>query len=337
MTDEAPKRRKKPFAWRLKLFLAVLILGAVALVAADHIFNLRSNATFLAFRASAKPLEVKTAAGVWRSVSDITPAELDRSLVKRAESPGALWRSLTVRRQAETSAQSLAQAFLSARVTVIELSPAYFRFATSYQEKFAVTTARERLEAEHAAFAITANFREPNGRPLGLVVHEKKEVNRTFPAWTGYFFVKDGKPWFGPKSLFTDTPGVLEEAAQGYPSVMKSHTVFNYVDMEPNKHFDGRKITYRSLAGMRRDGTIVFILSGDGGAMNVTEVATLALKLNVQHATMLDGGRALQYSLRLGSLTHHFTAFNTTMDFDSPDLDAERSPVFIVARPVSAR
>ncbi|WP_170156888.1 phosphodiester glycosidase family protein [Roseimicrobium gellanilyticum] len=314
----------------------LLLATALVVLVLDHVFNLQSNATFLAFRASTKPLEVKTHAGDWKPVTELSIAELDRALTKRVETPGAVWKSLTVRRQAETSTQNLAQAFLSAKVSVIELSPQHYTFATSFKDKFALTTAKEQLETEDATFAITANFREPNGKPLGLVVHEGREVNRTFPAWTGYFFVKSGKPYFGPKSLFEETPGTLEEASQGYPSVMKNHTVFSYVDLAPTKHFDGNKITYRSLAGMRRDGTLVFIVSGDGGAMNVTEVASLAQKLNVQHATMLDGGRALQYSLRLAGQTHHFTAFNTTMDFDSPTFDAERSPIFLVAKPRTA-
>ena len=334
MINAAPKRRK-PFAWLVKPLVLLLFSVALVLLVLDYVFNLHSNATYLAFRASKKPLEVQTASGTWQPLSNLSAADLVRALKKRGESAGASWKSLTVRRQAETSAQNLAQAFLSAKVTVIELSPQHFTFATSFQPKFSLTTAKERLEAERAVFSITANFREPNGKPLGLVVHDGREMNRTFPAWSGYFFVKGGKPWFGPKSLFEETPGELTEASQGYPSLMKNHTVFSYVDMAPNRFYDGNKVTYRSVAGMRKDGTIVFILSGDGGAMNVAEVASLAQKLNVQHATMLDGGRALQYSLRLAGASHHFTAFNTTMDFDSsPTLDAERSPVFIVARPI---
>ena len=118
-------------------------------------------------------------------------------------------------------------------------------------------------------------------------------------------------------------------------SVMKNHTVFSYVDVAPDRFFDGNKMTLRSLAGMRQDGTIVFILSGNGGMMNVAEIAALAQKLNVQHATLLDGGRALQYSLRLGKVSHDFTAFNTILDLDWKGFEWERSPVFIVARPAS--
>ena len=113
---------------------------------------------------------------------------------------------------------------------------------------------------------------------------------------------------------------------------MRNHTVFPYVDLQPNKFFDGNKITYRALAGVKQNGHIIFILSGDGGVMNVSEVATLAQKLNVQHATLLDGGRALQYSFEIGGHRMDFAAFNTTRRIPFGRLDRQRSPVFITAR-----
>jgi uncharacterized protein YigE (DUF2233 family) len=333
--DEAPQEattRKRRGGLR-RLILLALFAGLLLLIAADHVFNLRSNASYVAFRYSTDPLEAKLADGSWKPVSALTVAELDHALVTRAQTPGGSWRTLSVRRPASGFVQKTVQALFDTEVCVVELSPSHHDFSTSYLEDFAPTTARERLRAEHASFAITANFREPNGKPLGLVMHEGRQVNRPFPKWTGYFFVKAGKPWFGPQTLFDETPGILQEAAQGYPSLMKNHTVFSYVELAPNKFFDGYRVTFRSLAGMRQDGTIVFILSGNGGMMNVAEVAALAQKLNVQHATMLDGGRALQYSLKLGRTSHNFTAFNTLLDVDWEGFEPERSPVFIVAKP----
>jgi uncharacterized protein YigE (DUF2233 family) len=157
-------------------------------------------------------------------------------------------------------------------------------------------------------------------------------VNRPFPAWTGVFFVKEGKPWFGPKSLLDEVPGEIQEGTQGYPSVMKNHTVFSYIDDKPDLFFDGKKITYRSLAGMRKDGTIVLVLSGNGGVMNVAEVTEIAHKLEVQHATLLDGGRALQYSLQTDSGAYHFHAFNTELDLGPKRYRPQRSPVYLGIR-----
>lgn len=281
-------------------------------------------------------MEVRLSDGTWKNTNAISHHEMDRALVKMAESKGATWSRLRVRRKADGTFQHLAQTCFNSEVNVIEFTPQHFQFATSFKEHFGLTTARERLETDDLLFSITANFRDPKGKPLGLVFHEGQQRNSPFPAWTGYFFVKDGKPWFGPKSLFEESPGVLTEAAQGYPSLMKNHTVFSYVDLAPNKYFDGEKITYRAVAGMRQNGTIIFILSGNGGVMNVAEAAALAQKLNVQHATLLDGGRALQYSLRFSGNTFHFAAFNTGLNIKWKLLEPQRSPVFIAVKATPA-
>lgn len=333
MSETAPARGRAWGGCLARLLLLAALGGLIVFYLADYFFNLRSNLCSIAFRSSPRPLEAGQAGNKWKRLSDFTQAELDRALERQGESQGIVWRSLRVRRSAETMAQHAAGFLLDSRVHVIEFAPGQFDFVTSFREGFAVTTAAERAVSDALVFAITANFRDPKGKPLGLVIHEGKQRNGPFPAWTGYFFVKDGRPWFGPKSLFEETPGILTEAAQGYPSLMKNHTVFSYVDLAPNRFFDGDKITYRALAGTRQNGTVVFILSGKGGVLNVAEVAALAQKLNVQHATLLDGGRALQYELRTAGGGISFGAFNTKLDLPWRILERQQSPVFIGARP----
>lgn len=312
--------------------MLALLGGVLAFLAVDHVFNVRGNLTFLAFRDSTQPLELQLRSGEWKPAAEVSIVELHYALRDQAQMPGATWKTLRVRRRALDWKQQVTQSLFRSEVNVLEFEPEPFHFRTSYKDNFEVTTARERMKSDLAVFSITANFRDPDGKPLGLVVHEGKQANRPFPAWTGYFFVKKGRPWFGPKSLFEEMPGVLEEASQGYPSVMKNHTVFPYVDMAPNRYFDGKKLTYRALAGVKQDGRVMFVLSANGGLMNVAEVAALAQKLNVQHATLLDGGRALQYSLKISGLPHHFHAFNTWLKLDHRLLQRERSPVFITVK-----
>lgn len=332
MSDQKGVKRRTWGGCLVRLLLLGTLAGLILFLAADYFFNLRSNIVSLAFRESAQPMEARAGAGKWKRLSEFTQSEMDHALERQGEGDGVTWRSLRVRRQVENVSQRIARTLFESRVNIIEFAPGRFDFFTSFQERFALTTAEERVTTDDLDFAITANFRDPKGKPLGLVVHEEKQCNVPFPAWTGYFFVKDGRPWFGPKSLFEETPGVLTEATQGYPSLMKNHTVFSYVDFAPDKYFDGEKITYRALAGTRQNGTVVFILSGNGGIMNVAEVAALAQKLNVQHATLLDGGRALQYTLRIEGGRLHFAAFNTRLDLPWRSLERQRSPVYIGAR-----
>jgi uncharacterized protein YigE (DUF2233 family) len=314
-------------------WLLILALGAgfIAYVTGEFFFNLSSNLVAITARESKEPLEVRTRGG-WKRVTEVSVADVNAALVERHREEGFRWSTLTVRRKPDGIAHRIAQGLFGAEVEVVWIAPENFDFATTYKDSFALTTAAERMEAENLWFSINANFRDPAGKPLGWVVHESRQVHPPFPKWTGCFFVKGGKPWFGPKSLLDEIPGEIEEGTQGYPSVMKDHTVFSYVDLQPDKYFDGKKITYRSLGGVKRDGSIVFVLSGDGGVMNVSEVSELAKKLEVRHATLLDGGRALQYSIRTGGGAWHFHAFNTALDFKHRLLRRQRSPVYIGVR-----
>lgn len=312
----------------LLLLLAALLL---AWVGGELFFNVGSNLVAVAVRESKQALSLRTRKGEWQSVSRISVAEINQALVERHREPGLSWATLKVRREAGFFG-GLTQTLFGAEVHVITIAPESFEFMTTYRSKFAGTTAAERMKAENLWFSITANFRDPKGKPLGWVWHDGVQVNAAFPEWSGCFFVKAGRPYFGPKSLVEAVPGPIEEGTQGYPSVMKNHTVFSYVDQKPDAFYDGSKITYRSLAGMKKDGTIVFILSGDGGVMNVSEVTEIARKLDLQHATLLDGGRALQYSVRTEDGPWHFSAFNTILPFKHRWLEQQQSPVFIGVR-----
>ena len=321
---------------RLPRFLKVLLLlvaavGLVAYVAAEWVFNLNSNAVLWAVAGSEQGLEVRLKGGLWKPLAETGAAELQGALVERYQEAGFVWKKLRVRRPAGVAGTVLQKVF-GAEVQVVTISPERFEFSTSFLPSFAPTTARERLTTQALQFAVTANFREPSGAPMGWVWHEGRQVNRAFPEWSGAFFVKEGRPWFGPKSLLDEVPGTITEGAQVYPSVMKNHTVFDYVFSAPDRFFDGPRITYRSLAGVRQNGEVVFVLSGDGGVMNVKEVTDLAHKLAVQHATLLDGGRALQYSVRTEDGPWHFHAFNTRVELSQKRLERQQSPVFIAVR-----
>lgn len=320
----------RPGFWKW-IVLPLAGLGLLMFAVAEYFFNVTSNIVAVAARESRQPLEVGTRSG-WKKTTEVSVAEINAALVERHREEGFRWCALSVRRKAAGMLERVAYGLFGAEVEVVWITPEKFDLGTTFQKGFALTTARERMKADNLWFSINANFRDPDGKPLGWVVHESRQVNPPFPKWTGYFFVKDGRPWFGPKSLLDAVPGTLEECTQGYPSVMRDHTVFPYVDLEPNRFFDGKKITYRSLAGVRRDGVVVFVLSGDGGVMNVAEVTELARKLEVQHATLLDGGRALQYSIRTDNGPWHFHAFNTAFDISHRWLERQRSPVYIGAR-----
>ncbi|MCB1228331.1 MAG: phosphodiester glycosidase family protein [Verrucomicrobiales bacterium] len=311
--------------------ISLLFAGMVAYLVVEYYFNVSSNAVLWSVRSSSAPLEVRMGDDAWVPLQGKARLDLNGALRERYREPGLVWRSLRVRRPARRLGQ-WAQKLFGAEVNVIEIKPEEFVFSTSFRPDFERTTARERLDSENLWFCVTANFQYPSGKPMGWVWHQGRLVHAEKLDWSGAFFVKNEKPWFGPKSLIDEVPGRIMEGSQVYPAVMKNHVVFPYVNATPERFFNGKEITYRSLAGVRRDGTVVFIASGDGGVMTVSEVSLLAQYLNVQHATLLDGGKALQYSIRTEDGPWDFKAYNTQLPFKSPELKPQISPVFIAVK-----
>ncbi len=313
--------------------LVVLLVGAGAYLIADHIFNVGSNVVYLANRGSEEPLLVLGDGSEWIPVHDISGRQLEGALTTVYAGDGVRFQRLRVKRNVVAGPRKWVSAVFGSEVNVFAFDPARYAFRTSFLGNFEPTTAAERVESDGLNFALNANFFGPDGLPLGWVVSGGKQLSSQYRRWTGFFFVKGGRPYFGPRSLLDEVEGELTEAAQGYPSLMRDHTIFSYVDLAPDRFFDGKKITYRSLAGVRQDGTVVFVLSGDGGVLNVAEIAQIAFKLRIQHATLWDGGRALQYRFRDGAFEFGFHAFNNSVEFSRKDINRVRSPVFIGVEP----
>ncbi|MEY4483955.1 MAG: hypothetical protein RL693_1407, partial [Verrucomicrobiota bacterium] len=60
---------------------------------ADSVFNLRSNVFYWLFHQTTKPLLVKSAQGEWKPINAFSMSDLDRALVKKAETNGMTWRT----------------------------------------------------------------------------------------------------------------------------------------------------------------------------------------------------------------------------------------------------
>jgi uncharacterized protein YigE (DUF2233 family) len=310
------------------LTIALFILLAWS----ERVFRIRSNIVLLAYRQSPLPGELVLARDERIEPHQLRRGQLEKGGQVLFSGDGLSVSRLKLDRKRNGALQHLAMAFSANEVNIFEFSTTGHDFGISFLQDFELTTARERRRAEGAKFAINANFHDPEGAPLGLVIRNGRVENPRFPNWTGFFFVVDGKAFAGPTSLFEPMAEEIDEAVQVYPSVMRDHQIFPYVDMAPTLHFRGDSVTYRALVGMREGGDIVFVVSGDGGVMDVAEVTHIARGLGVKHATLLDGGRALQYSFRADGFQLEFSSFNNDIKFGGnlKKLDRVRSPVFIM-------
>ncbi len=326
------------------LGIVVLLLSLIGLIVGmklDRDFSIRSNFVFLEFRNSREPLAVKLASGKWAVVtkmnSEAMAGALEKNVKRRGD--GFRWSTLSVRRKSNIWRESLLNGMVGSEVHVVEFDPEHFEFSPWFEQEGAEFVPSDSLSVLKATgpetrFVVGANYYGPDGQPLGWLVRDGKEIRKQWKSWSGFFFVKGGVPRFGPRSLLESTQGELTQATQGYPSVMKDGILFDYVTKNEDEFFNGSELNFRSLAGVTEDGRIIFVLSGTGGMMDMAEVTRIAKFAGVHDATLLDGGRALQYGLRGPGGKEGFHSFNNTVDWDGlPQRFApERPPVFLLVR-----
>ncbi len=174
------------------------------------------------------------------------------------------------------------------------------------------TTARKQIR-EGYNFSINSSFYDKQFNYRGEVTVKGKKHGRTSGS-SGYFKVIGGKAFVGPKSLFENKAGKVDYSCQAHPSVMKNGTIWHYIlNMDRGAAYLKSR-TYRSLSGMDKDGQIVFIVSGNGGLINIKEAALIAKENGIQTATMLDAGAALQYSFKNKDFRLHFSSLNNQIN-----------------------
>lgn len=353
--DDKTRPKKKASSWKrsclgcfLGLSALVLIIVGIVFLVCDHHYNLRSNLVYVEFNSSYnKPLQIKVPGKGWEKLDDLNGPDIQKAAKLQFNKQGYRWRTIRIRRTANFFRERAINLVSPCEVHVIEFDPEHFTIKTAFDRmetgRFRDLTAKEvkRKLVPDSVFAINASYFEYKKggavNPMGMIVSDGEQIIPRRPAWSGFFFVKDNQPWFGPTSLFEETPGELTEALQGYPSVMKDGTIFSYLNTTKssgklNRFFNGKELTFRSLAAVKKDGTIMFVVSGQGGLLNMGETCKLAHALEAEHATLLDGGRALQYEFRRGGHRQSFHAFNNTLEHEGKFAPV-RPPVYLVVTP----
>lgn len=336
-------RRKIGCGCGVTLLLISISVGLIGTIL-DDLFSLRSNLSYLEFRNSRDSLQIQSADDSWNELALVTSGELEGTLSNRQRKSGAgfRWSTLRVRRPARKLRESAINLACPGEVHLIEVDPQKFDFFPWFERKpdgrFLPRTFRDALGSDSAGdgirFAINASYYGRDGQPLGWIVRDGREIRSQWKQWSGFFFVKDGQPRFGPRSSLEATPGVLTQATQGYPSVMRDGKVWKYVSENRDRFFNGSELTFRSLAGVGADGRIMLIVSGRGGLLDMAEITEIARLAGVRDATLLDGGRALQYGLAGMGKSRSFHAFNNTVSekWVPSRLAPEKPPVFLVIR-----
>ncbi len=314
---------------RTKVGLLFWAIVLTFLVVASETFNFPSNITFYLNRISHEKILVKDQNFHWLFLRDVTSEQLQQSLDTLYTADAVTVQQLTFFREPISFFQRINADFNKSLLKVIEFDPSSVDIDVYFHKDFEPTTVREIAQENQLHFAINSNYFTPSNRPLGQIIKNGIEVNERVPSWKGFFFEKENQYYFGPQSLLNETEGHPETLVQAMPTLMKNGVVFPYITEESNQYFNSQIISYRSLGGVKADGTIVFIVSGRGGTLSISELGIVAQKLGIQHATLFDGGKPLQYQFRHNDYSFDFHAFNTWLELPVEEISLQQPPVYL--------
>ncbi len=316
---------KKRTTFGIVFWATVLTL----LLIASETFNFPSNLTFYLNRTSREEILVEDVVFKWLHLKDISEEHLQQSLDTLYSVDAVTVQKLTFFREPISFLQRMNADFNKSQLNIIEFDPSTVDIDAYYQPEFAPTTVKEITKENKLHFALNSNYFTPNNRPLGQIIKAGVEVNERVPSWKGFFFEIDNQYYFGPQSLLNETEGHPETLLQAMPTLMKNGVVFPYITEESNQYFNSQIISYRSLGGVKADGTIVFIVSGRGGTLSISELGIVAKKLGIEHATLFDGGKPLQYEFKHKDFHLSFHAFNTWLELPFPKASRQQPPVYL--------
>lgn len=195
----------------------------------------------------------------------------------------------------------------------------------------------EALDASGAQFCLNANLYQTackiphvNSPLYGLKVNDNWINTLVKPKDSGIFSVKNGCVEIYKRSEQT-TCNSSSNIAECKPYAIRNGKI-------DESSYAKRKDKFcRNLVGKTKSGKVVFMVSGSGGWLTFTEIATLGQQIGMQEALFFDGGAALQYQFKTQDFEFGFAGFNNTIEFfqlfDKYMINgklAQRSPVFFI-------
>jgi uncharacterized protein YigE (DUF2233 family) len=280
-------------------------------IAIFYFFNLSSNCSHLFNQTS--NLLVKSGKN-WIPIEKALHHPEVTTTVYRADGVRVGW--IYIKRSKRSNVQKAWEFFFPVKVMILEFQPGNeFRLiAEKKSGNYYPYNNHKALKKSNASFVVNTSFYSPGFKPLGELMLDGKKITKENKRSGGFFKVIDGKPRVGPRSLFSNLNGKVIHACQAHPAVMINGNVFNYILSEKPPYHSSYKIkTYRNLIGEKDNGNIVFVLSNRGALVSIKEISILASLVQINNASLFDGGVALQYKFNHMNKTYSFSASNNTL------------------------
>lgn len=175
---------------------------------------------------------------------------------------------------------------------LLRIDPKFIATKVIYAKK--LTTAQNIVESTGAVAAINASFFDPQGRPLGLLVHEGLMIQRipqTGMFNSGVFCLQSNYPFILHRSAFK-MDGV-KEAIQSMPRLLHDGMIISQIkNKDEKKRRSGIAVDYNGKI-------IIYITDTHLGGLSFDDLQKFLISsnLNIRSALNLDGGRSSQLYL----------------------------------------
>lgn len=169
--------------------------------------------------------------------------------------------------------------------TAVRIDPAYYTFRVHYQPGQRRTVQEWRSALPGAAVFVNANFFDPQGSPLGLVVSDGVTYGRSFQGFGGFIQVKHGQVRVRSNILEPFAGEPLEQAVQAFPMLVTDGRASYF-------NTSGDRVSRRTVVGQDSAGRIILLVSSSLVGMRLVDLSEYlpTSDLDLVNALNLDGG-----------------------------------------------
>lgn len=227
----------------------------------------------------------------WPAVTPDTPPA---GATDSTPAPEAGWQTLAPGLERRTYRPGGANALTT--FLALRIDPALYSLRVHYVRGQALTASGWQAALPGAAAFVNANFFDPQGNILGLLVADGVSYGRSFIGFGGMLQVQGGLPRV--RSLIAEPYAgeALEQAVQAFPMLL--------LNGQPTfERTDGDRASRRTIAGQDSAGRIVLITTTSLLGMRLADLGTYlaSTDLGLVNALALDGGGSTMMVITTGA------------------------------------
>jgi hypothetical protein len=201
------------------------------------------------------------------------------------------------------------------QLVALRIDPTIYTFRAHYRPGEPLNLQGWRDNLPGAVAFVNANFFDPQGIALGLIVADSVVYGQPFPGYGGMLQVQNGQVRVRSNIVEPYAGEPLEQAVQAFPVLVTNGQAL-YVNTR------GDRISRRTIAGQDSGGRIILMITSSFVGMRLVDLSNYlpTTDLNLMTAVNLDGG---------GS---SMMAVNVPTQFQIPSFDPVPAVLAVYAR-----